>query len=251
MRETGVNEGPLPSGLGWAESKAAQLSGESEKDAREQALFREVNEQIEQLAVGFVEGRHSYICECAKRQCTEPMELTCREYEAVREHANRFVVLPGHENAATETVVEQHDRYSVVETIAGEAARIARETEPRPHTKKRHASPDAAGPRRSSNGRKATDTRRVRPQLLFFYSSTSGSSRRVEGFLAQVLQRRRNHDAFLLHRIDADRQPNLVERFHVDQIPTLIVVADKRVQARLPAPRGCAEIERALAPWLN
>lgn len=91
----------------------------------------------------------------------------------------------------------------------------------------------------------------TQPQLLFFYSPTSGRSRRVEGFLAQVLQRRRNHQSLLLRRIDVDQYPALAERFHVKQLPTLIVVADKRVQARIETPRGCAEINRALAPWLN
>lgn len=90
-----------------------------------------------------------------------------------------------------------------------------------------------------------------RPQLLFFHSVTSGSSRRTEAFLAQVLQRRRNHQAFRLRRIDADRQPQLVERFKVAAVPALIVVEDKRVRARLERPRGCTEITRALAPWLS
>jgi thioredoxin-like negative regulator of GroEL len=97
----------------------------------------------------------------------------------------------------------------------------------------------------------ATRTQPARPLLLFFHRRTSGSSRRVEAFLAQVLQRRRNHDVFLVHRIDADSRPDLVARFCVDQIPTLIVIADNRVQARLAVPRGCAEIARALARWLN
>jgi hypothetical protein len=39
-----------------------------------------------------------------------------------------------------------------------------------------------------------TATGRSNPGLLFFHSPTEGSSRRVEGFLAQVLQRRRNHE---------------------------------------------------------
>jgi thioredoxin-like negative regulator of GroEL len=96
-----------------------------------------------------------------------------------------------------------------------------------------------------------TETPRDRPRLLFFYSLTSGSSRRAEGFLAQVLQRRRNHQAFLLHRIDADRNPELVERFRVDAIPALVVVENKRVRARLDRPRGCAQIRETLAPWLS
>jgi hypothetical protein len=46
----------------------------------------------------------------------------------------------------------------------------------------------------------ADDAATPRPQLLFVYSRTSGSSRRAEGFLAQVLQRRRNHNSFRLIR---------------------------------------------------
>jgi thioredoxin-like negative regulator of GroEL len=90
-----------------------------------------------------------------------------------------------------------------------------------------------------------------RPQLLFFYSATSGSSRRTEGFLAQVLQRRGNHQSFRLHRIEVAERPDLVRRFQINAIPTLLVVADKRVRARLREPRGCAEISQTLAPWLK
>jgi thioredoxin-like negative regulator of GroEL len=89
-----------------------------------------------------------------------------------------------------------------------------------------------------------------RPQLLFFYSNTSGSSRRVEGFLAQVLQRRHNHRSFQLRRIDADRHAQLVERFQIDMLPALVVIENKRVRARLSSPRGCAQISQTLAPWL-
>jgi len=114
------------------------MSRDAGKDARNQALFREVNEQIEQLATGLdVAERGSYICECGDTRCAEAMELTRAEYEAVRRHANRFAVLPNHENVAAETVVEQYGRFSVVEALAGEASRIARETDPRLRTNKR------------------------------------------------------------------------------------------------------------------
>ena len=90
-----------------------------------------------------------------------------------------------------------------------------------------------------------------RPQLLFFYSRTSGSSRRVEGYLAQVLQRRRNHESFRLRRIDADSHPQLVERFQIQALPALVVVENRRVRARLNRPRGCMDITETLAPWLT
>jgi thioredoxin-like negative regulator of GroEL len=91
----------------------------------------------------------------------------------------------------------------------------------------------------------------TRPGLVFFYSSRSGSCRRVEGFLAQVLQRRRNHGTFKLYRVAEEERPDLVERFAVDSTPTLVVVEGKQVRGRLSKPRGCREIERFLAPWLQ
>ena len=91
----------------------------------------------------------------------------------------------------------------------------------------------------------------VKPGLVFFYSSRSGACRRVEGFLAQVLQRRRNHGTFKLYRVDEADRPDLVERFDVEKMPTLVVLEGKHVKARLASPRGCREIERFLAPWLQ
>jgi len=90
-----------------------------------------------------------------------------------------------------------------------------------------------------------------KPGLVFFYSPVSGSCRRVEGFLAQVLQRRRNHGTFKLYRVDEKERPDLVERFSVANMPTLVVVEGKAVRARLERPRGCREIESFLAPWLK
>src|ERR1051325_4908770 len=94
-------------------------------------------------------------------------------------------------------------------------------------------------------------TTREQPGLVFFYSPVSGSCRRVEGFLAQVLQRRRNHGTFKLYRVDEQERPDLVERFGVETRPPLVVVEDKVVRARLERPRGCREIESFLAPWLH
>ncbi len=86
---------------------------------------------------------------------------------------------------------------------------------------------------------------------MFFYSPVSGSCRRVEGFLAQVLQRRRNHGTFKLYRVDEQERPDLVERFAVETMPTLVVVENRVVRARPEKPRGCREIESSLGPWLK
>jgi len=91
----------------------------------------------------------------------------------------------------------------------------------------------------------------ARPKLVFFTSSRSGQSRRVEGYLAQVLQRRRNHGTFRLHVVDGHERPELLRRFRVSELPTLVVVEDRTVKARLVRPRGCREIEALLGPWLR
>ena len=89
------------------------------------------------------------------------------------------------------------------------------------------------------------------PRLVFFHSALSGQCRRVEGFLAQVLQRRRNHGTFDVVRVAEEERPDLLERFKIETVPTLVVVENKAVTARLERPRGCREIEGFLAPWLN
>ena len=89
------------------------------------------------------------------------------------------------------------------------------------------------------------------PKLLFFYSASSGRCRRVEGFLAQVLQRRHNHATFSLYRIDCESRSDLAERFGVAEPPALVVVDGRRIAARLDRPRGCVEIQTLLAPWLR
>ena len=94
-------------------------------------------------------------------------------------------------------------------------------------------------------------TKDARPRLVFFHSSQSGQCRRVEGFLAQVLQRRRNHETFKLLRVDERERPDLFERFRVDHVPTILLVESKAVHGRLEEPRSCVEIERFLAPWLR
>jgi thioredoxin-like negative regulator of GroEL len=98
---------------------------------------------------------------------------------------------------------------------------------------------------------RASQAVETKPSLVFFHMASSGRCRRVEGFLAQVLQRRSNHDTFEVLRVDADAHTELAEQFKIETIPTLVVVADKRAQAWLPNPQGCRDIEEFLGPWLR
>lgn len=89
------------------------------------------------------------------------------------------------------------------------------------------------------------------PRLVFFHSALSGHCRRVEGFLAQVLQRRRNHGTFQVVRVAEEERPDLLEHFKIETLPTLVVVQGQAVAGRLERPRGCRDIEGFLAPWLH
>ena len=89
-----------------------------------------------------------------------------------------------------------------------------------------------------------------RPRLVYFFSSTDGLSRRVEGYLDAVLQRRGNHDTFDVIRVDVVRRTDLAERFRVAVVPTIVVIESNRVQGRLERPRGNTAIAAFLAQWL-
>jgi hypothetical protein len=69
--------------------------------------------------------------------------------------------------------------------------------------------------------------------------------------VAQVLQRRGNHETFELLRVSVGDHPELAERFRVDEVPTLCVVEGRRLRRRIASPRGCRDLERNLAPWLQ
>src|SRR3954451_17313086 len=88
-----------------------------------------------------------------------------------------------------------------------------------------------------------------KPRLLFVYSRRDGRARRAEGYLAQVLQSRRNHDSFVVHRIDMEARPDLVARFRVGNGPALLVVVDRVLRGRLEPLRNVAEIKTLLHPW--
>lgn len=90
-----------------------------------------------------------------------------------------------------------------------------------------------------------------RPLLMFFYSETSGRCRRAEAYLAQVLQRRRNHETFRVCRVSADERQDLARRFRIEKVPTLLVADQRVVRGKLVEPRGCEEIQTFLAPWLK
>src|SRR6266571_5044393 len=60
-----------------------------------------------------------------------------------------------------------------------------------------------------------------KPGLLVFFSERSGACRRLDGYLATVLQRCKNQDAFELTGVDVEQRPDLAKRFGVTSVPSL------------------------------
>jgi hypothetical protein len=87
--------------------------------ARNQALFRAVNERVEHLSLEFLstETHHSFVCECSDLGCATQLELTHEEYEEIRRGPASFLIASGHQLGVVEVVVEEHPRYTVVEKI--------------------------------------------------------------------------------------------------------------------------------------
>ena len=101
---------------------------EQTRIAQTEALFRDVNERVQEINDQFdaTLSLSEWICECSRATCTYRMELTQAEYETVRANSRRFAVAPSddHVDPRLEWVVERHDRYWVIEKfdVAGDVA---------------------------------------------------------------------------------------------------------------------------------
>jgi hypothetical protein len=103
-----------------------------EREARNEARFRDQNEWIEATNGSFGPNpQMAFVCECGDESCTATVSLSRVEYESVRSIANRFVIVVNHENPEAEQVVSEGPRFAVVEKIEGWGLRVARETDPR------------------------------------------------------------------------------------------------------------------------
>jgi hypothetical protein len=101
-----------------------------ERAARNEALFREVNEEVARLEQRLEGGEPLFVCECADETCVERVSVPLDAYEELRSHPRRFVLKPGHQQDDVERVVETTNGYVVVEKTA-DAGAVAERTDPR------------------------------------------------------------------------------------------------------------------------
>ena len=94
-----------------------------ERQAKNESLLREVNERLAALDRGADEWAgddelFEFVCECgAGGGCTARVRMTLGEYDSVRQQDDRFALVPGHETAELERVVERTPRYVIVDKV--------------------------------------------------------------------------------------------------------------------------------------
>jgi hypothetical protein len=109
------------------------MDGRGERIGVNEAIFREVNERIEDLAETFdlkVEPL-DLVCECGNADCVNRITMTIAEYEAVRSESRQFAVFPGHEVPDLEDVIAERRSYNVVRKSKGAPEQVAEQTDPR------------------------------------------------------------------------------------------------------------------------
>jgi len=99
--------------------------------ARNESLFREVNERIAEAARRtLVLPDAEFLCECGRPDCLERIVVDLSEYESIRAHPDRFLLVLGHDQPEVDRVIGGGDDYVVVEKV-DEAREIAEELDPR------------------------------------------------------------------------------------------------------------------------
>jgi hypothetical protein len=108
------------------------MNSREQRLARNENLFREINERVREIATVHGADLHLYefYCECSNTDCTLRVELHLRDYEGVREHGNRFLIAPGHNLPDIEEIVERNEGWWVIEK-EGRAGELAEELDPR------------------------------------------------------------------------------------------------------------------------
>ena len=85
--------------------------------------------------------------------------------------------------------------------------------------------------------------------LVFFTRATSGPARRMESLLAHVARKER--DRLRVRRVDADEHPELLERFGVEEVPSLLLVVEQRIVDRIDGRANIPQIEELLERHLG
>ena len=103
-----------------------------ERLGKNEARFRVANESVTRAGQTTARPNEKigYVCECGSGTCSASVHLSIDEYEAVRHHATRFILLPGHNIPEVERIVHEGNGYIVIEKI-GDGRKVAIDLDPR------------------------------------------------------------------------------------------------------------------------
>ena len=86
------------------------------------------------------------------------------------------------------------------------------------------------------------------PLLVFFSSTSSGPSRRMESIVAHIARSERHRLRVL--QVDVEKRTDLVEKLEVLHAPALVLVIARKVVARIDGRASAPKIEAMLAEHL-
>ena len=105
---------------------------QAERLAKNEALFRDVNERVRHVSRDeWHLGEHgTFLCECVDPDCLERVTVELAVYERTRDAPDRFLLKPGHERPDLEFVIDSGETYVIVEKRE-ETKDVVAESDPR------------------------------------------------------------------------------------------------------------------------
>ena len=89
----------------------------------------------------------------------------------------------------------------------------------------------------------------ARPLLVFFTSTRSGPARRMESLVSHIARKERGRLRVI--QVDVDQRADLAEKLSVEDVPTLVLVVERKAVARLTGRVSAPKIEAMLEQHLG
>ena len=114
--------------MGLTPAQGIRFTSTRRSGLKPQLVCRAINEHIRYLSESYgFEGEIDLICECTRPACFEHLRVSPETHEAARRVPNRFLLKPGHTDPHNERVIEETDRYTIIEKIGFEARQADRD----------------------------------------------------------------------------------------------------------------------------
>jgi hypothetical protein len=93
---------------------AARLESQAQPP-NDRQVFRWMNNQVRALQERWPIHVYDLICECSDQNCLRVLSLERSAFEHIVDNTSHFVVLPGHQRASEERIIDVHVSHVVVQ----------------------------------------------------------------------------------------------------------------------------------------